>query len=492
MVVYQNLPVLISSGGGGGGGSTVSNQDTAISINDTGSNGSINISTNNVIAMAVASNQLIGVNSTVPVRRLDINDINGNCLRLIYNDALGRSIRYTDFLIDSIGNLQISPIGGNIKIPSNTGSTGLYIGNTLITSTADQINTLSIGSYGVAEFNKALILNNNGNIQGINTISSNNINCNNITGTITTSNQPNITSIGNLSVVNAESVLIGGTDTKIKIYSNSGILYLQPYITESTGSASDLFIGNYNQTYNDSNRKFIIKSNGLVGIGTTSPNKSLEIFTSSGDCLRLTNNNNYTDLNILSDGSLNILNHCTYLNYTSNSSSVGYPLVLKRNINTPSIGVGTGLQFNINEVLYGQLTVTTESTIDQDGLLQFSLANNGTVTNVMQLNSFGTLRVQNLTELSDERSKENIFNMDTEILFNNIMCISIKKFNMKNDKSLCTGVIAQEIKKIMPDAVDIFEYNNIKDFHSIKTKEILYTLIGAFQHLVNELKLNNN
>lgn len=489
MVVHENLPVLISTGGGSGG-TNVSDQDTIIAIDDEGNDGSINITTNNIQAMKVASNQKIGISTAIPIRRLDINDSLGNCLRLIYNDELGRSIRFTDFLINSNGDLQIVPYEGTIRIPSNTGTSGLMIGSTLITSSGEQINTLTVSSYGVAEEGKALILNDFGNIQGINIIGCTSLISTDVTGTILTEAQPNITSIGDLTTLNTESIKIGGTDAKLNIYSNAGILYAQPYITETIGSASDMFIGNYNQLPSDSNRKIMIKSNGLVGFGTTNPNKALEIYTTTGNCLRLTNNSNYTDFNILSDGSLNVLNHSTYLNYTSNSPVVGYPLILKRNIDTPSIGVGTGLQFNINEDLYGQFTITTESTLDQDGRLVISLVNNGSLTSAMQLNSYGTLRVQQITELSDERIKENIHPCNNSELFDKIMEITIKKFNMKNDKSNCTGVIAQELKRIIPEAVDIFEYNSIKDFHSIKTKEILYTLIGAFQHLVEELKLN--
>lgn len=491
MVVYESLPTPISGGSGGSGGSNVVDDDSGIVVSDSGSDGSININTNNQNAMTINANQRIGINTLFPSKRLDVNDISGECLRLIYDDNLGRNIRYTDFLIDPNGNLQIVPYNGSIKIPANINGSGLIIGNTLITATGIQINTLAVSANGIAEANKVLTVDSSLNISDINTLTCNNLVSDEMTGVIQTAAQPNITSVGDLDALNTTEINIGTTNSFLKIHGESNVVYVQPYLEAITGSACDIFIGNYNRTVNTSVRKIMIKSNGMVGIGTNNPNKSLEINTTDGNCLRLTNNSNFTDLNILSDGSLNVLNNTTYLNYTSNSNVIGYPLVLKRNILTPSIGVGAGIQININDDIYSNINVTTESTLDKNGLFTIGLLNNNNMINVLQLNSYGTLRVQNLTELSDERSKRDIIKSNNEELFETIMNIDIKNYSMINDNSKCVGVIAQELKKIMPNAVDIIEYNGIKDFHCIKTKEILFTLIGAFQNLAEELKLKN-
>ena len=47
MVVYESLPTPISGGSGGSGGSNVVDDDSGIVVSDSGSDGSININTNN-------------------------------------------------------------------------------------------------------------------------------------------------------------------------------------------------------------------------------------------------------------------------------------------------------------------------------------------------------------------------------------------------------------------------------------------------------------
>lgn len=50
----------------------------------------------------------LGIGTTAPLRRLDINEASGNCLRLIYNDADGSAAYYADFLMGSAGDLTIT------------------------------------------------------------------------------------------------------------------------------------------------------------------------------------------------------------------------------------------------------------------------------------------------------------------------------------------------------------------------------------------------
>jgi hypothetical protein len=57
-----------------------------------------------------------GFGTTAPLRRVDINEASGNCLRLIYNDSDGSAAYYSDFLMSSAGNLSIQPSGVNLSI----------------------------------------------------------------------------------------------------------------------------------------------------------------------------------------------------------------------------------------------------------------------------------------------------------------------------------------------------------------------------------------
>ncbi len=98
----------------------------------------------------------------------------------------------------------------SINIEDHNGATtGLSLGGTLITSTADQINALSI-SPGTAGPFKALILNSSSDIAGIN-----NLTCTNVYGTIRTANQPYISSVSALNITSHDGstsgLSLGGT-----------------------------------------------------------------------------------------------------------------------------------------------------------------------------------------------------------------------------------------------------------------------------------------
>ena len=111
--------------------------------------------------------------------------------------------------ISGIATISSSNINGTIRTSSqpfilstNTlnitahdgGTLGLALGGTLVTVTADQINKLNV-SDGNAAASRALVLNSNSSITGINFIAASTI-----AGTLTTGNQPNITSINNLNI----------------------------------------------------------------------------------------------------------------------------------------------------------------------------------------------------------------------------------------------------------------------------------------------------
>ena len=98
--------------------------------------------------------------SNISSKKVEINDEYGMCLRLSYNSSEGNAEDYTDFSLDSSGNLYITPSGPSIHFKSGS--------------------TLQFGS--------------NGTINGLSQITSTSI-----FGTITKPAQPNITSLGTLS-----------------------------------------------------------------------------------------------------------------------------------------------------------------------------------------------------------------------------------------------------------------------------------------------------
>jgi len=171
--------------------------------------------------MSVFSNGLVGIGTINPGKQLEINSTTGDCMRLTYNDADGGAINYTDLLVSATGDLTITPSGGDTTITGNLATT------------------------------------------------------------LSTAAQPNITSLGTLTGLNISGLtLLGdldGATGRARITSDSGVLYFQTGIADTSGSSSDFFIGNYQQTSDISTRKFMIKANGNVGIGIDSPDTNLHI-----------------------------------------------------------------------------------------------------------------------------------------------------------------------------------------------------------------------
>ena len=64
--------------------------------------------------------------------------------------------------------------------------------------------------------------------------------------------------------------------------------------------------------------------------------------------------------------------------------------------------------------------------------------------------------------MSDKRLKKNIDIIDTKDCLDKIMKIDLKKYNMISDKFKSVGVLAQEVKNVLPDivnsSIDIFHY----------------------------------
>jgi len=134
------------------------------------------------VSMVVDANGLVGIGSTNPDKKLEINSETGDCLRLTYNDADGGATNYTDLLVDATGNLTINSSGNEVLIDAtdsfdvagHDGSTlGLKLAGVLVTTTAAELNynNLTTGA-GTAEANKAVVLDGSADVTGINSLSS--------------------------------------------------------------------------------------------------------------------------------------------------------------------------------------------------------------------------------------------------------------------------------------------------------------------------------
>lgn len=269
-----------------------------------------------------------------------------------------------------------------------------------------------------------------------------------------------------------------------------------------------------------------LNTTGNVGINTTARLFGLEVNHSTGDCLRLTYNDNdgspvaKCDLQMTSTGSL-------VISPTGNNPSVliggnisGRALSLtKQNVSNntvdlllsltglpdtvPATGLGVGMEFSTLNSTYTIFTLGTMeafSTNINDGFETgeyiWKLANNGVLTEVGRLDSSGLLTCDSIhvttiesdlvssvhiVETSDFRLKRDIEDIRIEESVSAILDLKPKKYKFINETKESSGFIAQEVIKVLPSVVDISQGKGLDDLHQIH-----YT--GIIPHLVNCIK----
>lgn len=344
----------------------------------------------------------IGINTSNPDRTLEINATNGQVLRLTYNDTDGSATNYVDFNVTASGDLSLDASGNdiltassdNLDIQSHDGSTkGLKLNGTLVTSTASELNYVDV-TPGTAEASKALVLDGTSDISGINEL-----HATDLYGTLQTSNQSAITTIGtltSLSVENSISLLVSS------------------------------------------------------GVGNTTL----------------------------------------------------YPATITRETTTtPANGLGVGMNFSVEnsanvDTVFGTVSVRADdiTSTSEDGLFSIALRAGGTLTSdLFKLDSTGQITATRLVESSDRRIKTDIVDADEDDSLEKIMNLQIKNYRYtKNPEVLHRGVIAQELKEVIPSAVIVHEKDDIADFHSISNSEMLSYLIQAVQKLNKKIDACHN
>jgi len=88
-----------------------------------------------------------------------------------------------------------------------------------------------------------------------------------------------------------------------------------------------------------------------------------------------------------------------------------------------------------------------------------------------------------MTNLSDERLKENIVDIDTGLT--EILALKPRKFDWKegqgSGKKGLSGFIAQEVEPILPDLIGDFLHDDLEDAKSIRTGDMIPTIVKAMQ-----------
>ena len=287
-------------------------------------------------------------------------------------------------------------------------------------------------------------------------------------------------------------------------------------------------------TYTDPNPGYLqerlsILDNGFIGINNTNPQAALAI-KSGGRQLEIDNpafftNGNSTDLYFKITGkqtnsirSIVVGTTTARLGFFSGTSDNSNNQAEIMSVNDNGVGIGitaplANLHIYANssigkpqllleetETEFARIKMKNStgtywdiagkgSTTNANGLLNLYFFNGTTGADKFSLAGTGNLWIAGtLTQNSDERLKKDISTLDNSI--QKIEQVSGYHYNWKDadrDSSLQTGVLAQEIEKVMPELVS-HDQQGVKSVNYIGMVPYLIEAIKTLQHEVDELK----
>lgn len=222
-----------------------------------------------------------------------------------------------------------------------------------------------------------------------------------------------------------ELLATGGTNQSFKIFTS----------TSSNSNGAGLHF----QDATASTIPLSIKSNGYVGIGTTSPGTQLHVVKNGS--------------NIRMEGT----DHC-YMEFYPDGNSAG---------RKGYFGFPNG-------------TATDIYLVNQMGGLRFQIDSGD-----IYFNRDGSWQSAS-SNSSDSRIKENIVEYPPEDSLNIVKNIKVKKYYQTQEKKECRGFIAQEITDYVPEAVSIHDLSDAglqEDYHMLDYRRVLVHSFGAIQEL---------
>jgi Chaperone of endosialidase len=182
----------------GGGGSNITSDLTDLILVANAGNSSFVVTTDNAPSIFVDSDAKVGINTLTPASRLEVNSEDGTCITLRNN---GSSSAYGTMNVASNGNLEINTNGSKLStnksfdvVGHNGSSVGLKLAGATVQATAAELNYLAGAVAGSVASNKAIVVDDSKALSGLNSVSATQL-----TGTLQTAAQPNITSVGTLS-----------------------------------------------------------------------------------------------------------------------------------------------------------------------------------------------------------------------------------------------------------------------------------------------------
>ena len=167
-----------------------------------------------------------------------------NQLTIYETSQNSSSMLKTEFTTNTSGNCLMNASGGTISthssnhfdIAGHDGATvGLKLGGTLVTSTAEELNYVDV-TPGTATASKALVLDSSLDISGINSLSATDL-----TGTLQTAAQPNVTSVTTLDITGHDGATVGlALDGTLVTSTAAELNYVD--VTQGTAAASKALV----------------------------------------------------------------------------------------------------------------------------------------------------------------------------------------------------------------------------------------------------------
>ncbi len=415
-------------------------------------NSSVLLRTNDTNAVYIDKFQNVGINNLSPSAQLDINASDGDCIKLTYNGSSNKA----GLKVASDGKMTITSTGGEVNVHNTSdfnikshdgSSTGLKLNDTLVRASADQLN-YNVVTPGTVTASKAIVVDSSRDIVNIR-----NLTASQLTGTIQTAAQPNISSVGTLDITahdGSQGLALGGV-----LVETTAAQLNYNVVTPGTSSASKALVVDANkditsirnltasqltgtlQTAAQPNITSVGTLLGLdidgsftglstLGIATTTSGRTLVVNSDVGNCIQLCYDTTsgtattYVDMLVSSAGDLTVTASGGNVNISSHNGTdkglkLGGTLVVSTadQINylsgsTPGTASGgKALIFdssrnigNINNLTATQLTGTLQTAAQPNinSVNVLNIANHNGSTLGLQLN--GTLVTATATEVN--------------------------------------------------------------------------------------------